>query len=660
MTHTGLVLNTLEIITSKEDVSIFMTIYKDDTLKKYQNSFQDYYFYRFENAIYSWQLKETSDVLPNEFSRITISKNNHTLVFNKILEMAIVQWLKNNNSNIYKLKNSSVWEVVYKSESKRSFSGLSIYPTFHFSTHPFYSYSSNKLITALSIRYTTKFVFEASEEELSSMGFDTRFLTKNIRGKLIASTNTVKKFLEATGQTYRFNEEWKRLNKEDNLFREMKNIMSAFNNKFKNRSYLPDNLSILGLNLHNIPNSNFASINISKPKYFFYQDRLNTGLSYDIATKELKPYSFDSFKNRSIKILIISPNIYEGSVELFKSKIKKKILEVFHIQEIQFTNIIFDINKSYTEAIDNFSYEEQDLAIIVVSANDKRKEIKESPYYLTKAKMLNQKIPTQEVTIEIIRSEDEKIDKAIALNIYSKIGGMAWAVDKIDKGKLEIVIGISSIITENQRVMGFANIFDFNGTYLLGDCSTLSSMDNYANDLKTYLIKSIRELILSKQIETGESIRLIFHLFKEASKEHELKAIQQTLEEFSAYDIQFSIVHLSYNHNLRLFQDEGKTSVQRGTYIQVSTLQAVLHMGNQTKVPILVRLDRRSTYKDLFDTCKQVIYFCHLCYRSFRPSNVPVTIKYPSLMAKLAFELKQVPDWDKSQMNKIKNKLWFI
>lgn len=122
---------------------------------------------------------------------------------------------------------------------------------------------------------------------------------------------------------------------------------------------------------------------------------------------------------------------------------------------------------------------------------------------------------------------------------------------------------------------------------------------------------------------------------KEAGKKYELKAIENTLVKFKDYDIQFGIVHLSYNHNLRIFLNGGNDFPQRGTFIQISTFQALLHLGKGTKVPILVRLDQRSTYKDIFDASKQVLYFCHLCYRNFRPANVPVTIKYPSLMAKL-------------------------
>lgn len=407
---------------------------------------------------------------------------------------------------------------------------------------------------------------------------------------------------------------------------------------------------------------NFTLDLASKPNYYFYQERLGKNKFYNVLTKELKPYSFDLFNSRTVKFLVITPDLHEGTTETFIKSLEAKLKNVFHIYKIEFDFLTFNLNnETYEQAVDRITSHDYNLAIITVSADDKSIPIQSSPYYITKAKLLNQRIPTQEVTVEVMRKANDMIFDAIALNIYSKIGGSAWTIEKVQKQKTEVVIGISSTINfENERVIGFANIFDYNGNYLVGDCSTISNLKNYVIDLENHITNSIRNLIAQKGLQTNDPIRLIFHLSKEAGKKYEIKAIEKTLEKFRDYDIQFGIVHLSYNHNLRLFLNGGNESPQRGTFVQVSTFQALLHLGKGTKVPILVRLDQRSTYKDIFDTCKQVLYFCHLCYRNFRPANVPVTIKYPSIMAKLSDELRQVPKWDTNQLNNIKDKIWFI
>ncbi len=660
--NNGLVLNVLEIIPSKGSIQIFMSENKPQSIKDYLKEYPEYHFYSEGLTVYAWNIVDNPQfALPNDFNSVFISHKENTLIFNKIIEIGIYQWFKNNKSNIYQLKYSSVYEVEFK-KNILSFNGLNIIPVLNFGVHPFYSKQTEKQIIGLSLRYSTKFAFDTNEKIFQDFKFDTRGLKRNYKNQIIASTNAIAKFLGATNQTANFNAQRNKLNTETNLYNELQNFIKIFNRSIKPNLLLPDGLTISELNFHNIPNLNFVADLAKKPDYFFYQERLGKGGYYNVLTKELKPYSFDFFNNRTVNFLVITPDVHEGTSETFIKGLEAKLKDVFHLSKINFDYQTFSLNnESYEQAIGKISNLNYDLAIVTVSANDKVIPIQSSPYYVSKAKLLNQRIPTQEITVEIMREANDMILDAIALNIYSKIGGSAWTIEKVQKQKTEVVIGISSTINfDNERVIGFANIFDYNGNYLIGDCSTISNLTNYASDLENHLTNSINNLIEQKGLQNSDPIRLIFHLSKEAGKKYELKAIENTLVKFKDYDIQFGIVHLSYNHNLRIFLNGGNDIPQRGTFIQISTFQTLLHLGKGTKVPILVRLDQRSTYKDIFDASKQVLYFCHLCYRNFRPANVPVTIKYPSLMAKLSDELSQVPKWDTNQLNNIQDKLWFI
>lgn len=185
-------------------------------------------------------------------------------------------------------------------------------------------------------------------------------------------------------------------------------------------------------------------------------------------------------------------------------------------------------------------------------------------------------------------------------------------------------------------------------------------MGEYAKNLERYLIDTLTQAFDRQGLSEGDRVRLLFHLFKEAGREYELEAVKNALKHFKAYDIQYSLVHLSYNHNFRVFNNEGRSAPDRGTFVQLSYRQALLHLGGRSVVPIQVRLDRRSEYKDIYEITRQVLYFTHLSYRSFIPTSKPVTIKYPNLMAKMVYELKQVPGWDYSILDKLNDKLWFI
>ena len=291
----------------------------------------------------------------------------------------------------------------------------------------------------------------------------------------------------------------------------------------------------------------------------------------------------------------------------------------------------------------------------------KQLPVTESPYHRTKAKLLNQRVPSQDILVKNLRHSTIPVENNVALNVYSKLGGTAWTIEKAEKDIPELIIGIGSTTeTSGTRIIGFANVFDHNGTYIVGDCSQLSTKENYANNLENYLVKAIKRAIETKGIAPKQRLRLLFHLFKGAAEKYELAAIRNALKRFSAYFIQYGIAHLSYNHNLHMYLDGGKERPNRGTFVQISTLQGLLHLGGYGETPLLVRLDKRADYKDLYATTKQVLFFCHLSYRSFKPASKPVTITYPNRMAKLVSELRQLSDWDPDILNTLSDKLWFI
>ena len=525
-----------------------------------------------------------------------------------------------------------------------------------------YSVQDKKQIVALSLRYSTKFEFTITEAEINKRNIDTRDWFRNSRGEIAASRDNVKKFLFAIGQKSVFDTHLNYLNSDDNTYKQFISFVKNFKEQIIKMLFMPDGLSISNLLFHHIPNSNFKDDTVSKPKYYFYQDRNGYGRYTQELLAELKPYSYDYFNSRNSKILVITKDTYEGTTETFIKKVEERLKAVFHLTKLQIDFLKIEANKNtYSSIVDQNDCSKYDLAIVVVSSADKSISKDKSPYFLTKAKLINEKVPTQELTIEVMKKQDKLIYDAVALNIYSKMGGTAWTVEQVPKAKAEIIIGISSTVNVyKDRIIGFANIFDYNGRYLIGDCSTVSNSENYTDNLEKHLTEAIKNIILSKHLKPADPIRLIFHLTKEAGKEHELRAIEKSLLKFKNYDLQFGIVHLSFNHNYRLYKNSGKETLMRGSFVQLSHRQALLHMGVNTKIPILIQIDKRSNFVDIYDTSKQILYFCHLCYRNFKHANVPVTIKYPGLMAKLREDLSLVPSWNPEQLNKVKDKLWFI
>jgi argonaute-like protein len=658
----GLSLNVFEVELNQDYLSLWGTPFEKETFDSLRGDEQlsDFFFYRFDKTLYAWERRRTVQKLPSGFQQETVSLNEHAPIVRKIVEESLVEYFRSRDYKVYSVKYSSNWEVTLRKEQPEVFGDLSLIPTLVFSVTNLYSTKSEKQIIGLAIskRYVPKFT--SPEAELNQKHIDTRDWDRNAKGELSASSKNRRLYLEASNQTNKYLGFLSTVGSTKREFDYLKNSLKSFN-ELGQSLFLPEPLKVTQFRFVSLPNSSFEASTISKPQYYFHNEKTKTGDYYDKVLSELKPYSFDLFAARTVRILVITPEAYEGSVDEYLVKLRQVLERIIHLRSLEFQVVTVPSRQSYASVLGDVDPVNYDLAIVIVSQQQKKLAIQESPYFVLKAKLLNQRLPTQDLTIEVIRQSNKFINNNIALNVYSKLGGTAWTIEKIEKNVSEFIVGIGSTVDEQRNlIIGFANIFDYNGTYLLGDCSQFTTKANYTKKLRDYLVKQLSVALQMKNISEGESIRLVFHIFKAAGEEYEIKAIEHALAEFSQYSIKYALVNLSYNHNYRVFQKEGTEKPRRGTFIQLATYQALLHLGGKSVVPVLVRLDKRSTYKDIYAITKQVLFFSHLSHRSFIPPSKPVTVTYPGRMAKLVSELKQVPGWDIDVLNKISDKLWFI
>ena len=292
---------------------------------------------------------------------------------------------------------------------------------------------------------------------------------------------------------------------------------------------------------------------------------------------------------------------------------------------------------------------------------DKKMSVRNSAYYQLKAKLLNQKLPSQILIIESLRSLNKYKINNIMLNTYAKLGGTAWTIAKKDTVKNELIIGVGSSINEaDETAIGFASIFDYDGKYLVGDCSQLSSKANYTINLEKHLYKTIAQVIYEKNIKEGQTIKLFFHLYKEAGYDNEIRAILKTVNQFNQYNIQFAVIHLSYAHNYKYYFNNGNGTIGKGYFTKISSDQGLISLGNKSGAPILLKINKNSSFKDLHYIATQVVHFMYLSHSNFMTPPKPVTMLYPAKLAKLANDLTLIEHWDPSALNQITDKLWFI
>lgn len=704
---TGLFLNIFECKFEKDYFDLQYLPYNNyatkEAYKELYTENPEYEFYKYdvkldngrtERRIYLWN-KETfaSSLLTQNIDRIDIQSNPK--IVSKIIESCILQQFKNfGKFQVFKKKEEHFWNIVSPSNlfiveqdeediegnkkkvKKKLVDGIFAFNQFHFNT--FFNSFNNNLSFFFVISRSIKLEFEKGKDDFEQR----RIEHKDLKGKdniIFADKQSIKRFLSATGQQGNYDSHLNDLEHNQENFKKIKQVFNwleterdkillPFGNKFSEFSmkYLP------------LENDKVQADKLEDPIRYYFENRTEKGYYNDVISR-LKPYSFKFFENQEIKISIICPKFNEGILEGFINQLETRLKSMFHLKPIFLPVFLSDTK---TETYTNAVYEDQVLSslLCIVVLNEqhlKITNIKESPYFICKAKLLGRGISTQDIQVKHLQKVNPFVMNNFALNVYAKIGGIGWTIQNIEKRREELVIGIGSALNKDgRRILGIAQIFHSDGRYLVGDCSPLSTFDNYAENLEKHLYNSLSKIVSQEIINKKSEFRLVFHLFKSASKEYEIKAVENVINKFQNENLTFkyAFVHLAYGHNFRVFTNDGKPytvidnygkskiieGTPKGTYIELSKYRSLVHFVQESTIPLEIEIDKRSTFEDLRYLSRQIFWFSHLSHSTFLPSKKTVTILYPSIMSRLLDKLREIDDWDKMRAEKITDKLWFI
>lgn len=659
----GAKLNAFEIGFNKDRITVLRKVYNNDyaALKEYREKYPDYYFVVNYGFIYAWQASPTQVILSEEFKQETIYVDSDVRLFCKIIEESYIRYFRKKNYKIYHLKHSNIWELEVQNSKPESFGDLEIIHCKRFAVQSGINDMTNKPYYYILFTDRSKNRFSKSQDELNNKGIDTRNWRKNRSGRIVGSKDNVTKYLGIIGKSSDFERFIVRQNSPMENYRKLEQTFNGLCNR-TGQLYMPDNLEIKKFEWFELPSYNLKFESITKPGMFFYNGKNVTGGYHEEKIKKAKPFTYDMFANKKINILCLTYQEYQGASEIFIDKYVKSMNEYFYIA---FGDVDLQIvgrnNEDYSLRLDNIVLENFDLVFIVLSEMDKKMSVRNSAYYRLKAKLLNQKIPSQILISENIRKLNKYTINNIMLNTYAKLGGTAWTIAKNDTVRNELIIGVGSSINEaDETAIGFASVFDYDGKYLVGDCSQLSTKANYSANLERHLYKTIEHVIYEKNIKVGQTIKLFFHLFKEAGYDNEIKAILKAMEKFDQYNVQFAVIHLSYAHNYKYYFNKGNGTVSKGYFTKISSDQGLISLGNKSGAPILLKINKNSNFRDLYYIATQVVHFMYLSHSNFMTPPKPVTMLYPGKMAKLANDLTLIDHWDPSVLNQITDKLWFI
>lgn len=456
------------------------------------------------------------------------------------------------------------------------------------------------------------------------------------------------------------------------------------------------------------------TIELKTPTFIFDPAATKTINTYpDNGLNNFGPYDSTIFDIKSPNILCICNKAIRGNFTQFLSNLKDGLPQSRYFQKglqkkYDLHNVTFDVKdiqtntlNEYQKVISEYDDNKPHLAIIEIPESFKLQNDQNNPYYQIKAKFLSLEIPVQFVTTRIVNNYSEYILNSIALQIYAKLGGTPWVLPTQRSVDRELVIGIGHSWlrknqysgSENNRVVGITTFLSSDGQYFLGDKVKDAAFENYFQELLKSLKQSIQRLSSEQGWSDGDTVRLIFHIFKPI-KNVEFDVISQLIKEISQYKIKFAFVTIGNTHPTMLFDPNQKgvtsygSNVPKGEFIPsrasnvfldsetcivqmlgANELKTSKH-GMSKPIQIKIRTPQGNynnselndmLFYDLRYITQQIFSFTYLSWRSFLPSEEPATMKYSYLISKLLGKMRDIQGWDADKLNySLKRKKWFL
>jgi len=413
-----------------------------------------------------------------------------------------------------------------------------------------------------------------------------------------------------------------------------------------------------------------------------------THLVPKIAMNSLNPYRRPN--NPNIKFFFIYHTSHKEAITKFYNNLKfgvKAEKKYFHGIEA-YVNIKADTSKEHfiefkdqnnplSEIIQKmesltFDHENVKYAAFYLSPFDKYTPEPEDRelYIRIKELFLNEGIVTQVVDYEkMVENIENQYNfqfslQNMALAIHAKLGGAPWKLAVTDKKELVIGVGAFTNQGENRRYIASAFSFQNNGLFRNFE---------YFNQSETTLLagsicKAIRDFT-----SVAKADKVVIHFYKEMSFE-ELKPIKEGMNKLGL-KVPLYILNINKTEaeDIIAYDLNWKKKLMpiSGTYIRIGDNQFLLfnnvrysslnNYQDTEGYPFPIKIKISSPDEDAFEDVEvieelltQVYQFSRLYWKSLRQQNVPITIKYPEMVAQIA------PRFNNGIPEDAKDKLWFL
>ena len=305
-------------------------------------------------------------------------------------------------------------------------------------------------------------------------------------------------------------------------------------------------------------------------------------------------------------------------------------------------------------------------------------------YYQVKQKLLRYQIESQcietDKMLQAIKYDETHFNKNgesyktfayslqnMAIAINAKLKGTPWRLAAQKQNELIVGVGAFRNLETNTQYIGSAFSFDNTGAF--------NSFEFFQKDELKELAGSIENAIINFTNVNDKPERLIIHYYKPMNK-REFFEIEQTLQRLDV-DIPVYVVTIgkSESEDFLLFvsaTDEFNGLMPySGTYVNLGNSSYLL--CNNTRYencvfnprdgypfPVKIKIECPTNGGQPIDTqvvaelIEQVYQFSRIYWKSVKQQHLPVTIKYPEMLAEI------VSHFQGGMMPSQQNNLWFL
>lgn len=289
-------------------------------------------------------------------------------------------------------------------------------------------------------------------------------------------------------------------------------------------------------------------------------------------------------------------------------------------------------------------------------------------YVQVKEYLLNREIVCQSIEPKNVGGEETNFVFSLtnmAVAILAKLGGVPWRLHTIEKK--ELIVGVGAFRNPKDGVRYLSSAFSFDNT------GRFNSFDYFMKDEITELAGSISAKVREFAMINGVPNRLIIHFYKKLSEE-ELQPIEKALQEMQfPRPIPVFIVSINKTESTDIVafdMDFPELMPVSGTYISIGNKKYILFNNARTvegfnkydgyhfPVKLAIDCNKKELLNDvntIHVLINQVYQFSRMYWKSLSQQNLPVTIKYPEMIAEIApyFSGPGIPLYGK-------DKLWFL